>query len=313
MANNDMEFENEGSAGKFERFLFLMIPIIFTLVLLGVLLTLFNMDFRANALQIANKIPILEKWVPNPAVDSTDDPQQQQQKQVASSESTIKELKAELAQQEENLKKLTEEKTAQDTQVQALQQQIEDMKTEAAEAAVVSTEETEDAYQKQVTDLAKLYAGMKASKAAPIMENLTTEEMVQIFSVMNNASKTAILEKMDPKKAADVSIKLKETTTSSDMAIAALQSRLKKEEGTPTTTAATTTNLDKEKLNATFTSMTPSSAASLLGEMYKISPDKVVTIMNTISDSVRSSILGEMTKKDSAQTAKIVNRLMGAK
>ena len=312
MANNDMEFENEGSAGKFERFLFLMIPIIFTLVLLGVLLTLFNMDFRANALQIANKIPILEKWVPNPAVDSTDDPQQQQQKQVASSESTIKELKAELAQQEENLKKLTEEKTAQDTQVQALQQQIEDMKTEAAEAAVVSTEETEDAYQKQVTDLAKLYAGMKASKAAPIMENLTTEEMVQIFSVMNNASKTAILEKMNPKKAADVSIKLKETTTSSDMAIAALQSRLKKEEGTPTTTA-TTTNLDKEKLNATFTSMTPSSAASLLGEMYKISPDKVVTIMNTISDSVRSSILGEMTKKDSAQTAKIVNRLMGAK
>jgi len=307
-----MEFENEGSAGKFERFLFLMIPIIFTLVLLGVLLTLFNMDFRANALQIANKIPILEKWVPNPAVDSTDDPQQQQQKQVASSESTIKELKAELAQQEENLKKLTEEKTTQDTQVQALQQQIEDMKTEAAEAAVVSTEETEDAYQKQVTDLAKLYAGMKASKAAPIMENLTQEEMVQIFSVMNNASKTAILEKMDPKKAADVSIKLKETTTSSDMAIAALQSRLKKEEGTPTGTA-TTTNLDKEKLNATFTSMTPSSAASLLGEMYKISPDKVVTIMNTISDSVRSSILGEMTKKDSAQTAKIVNRLMGAK
>lgn len=313
MANNDMEFENEESAGKFERFLFLMIPIIFTLVLVGVLLTLFNMDFRANAIQIANKIPILEKFVPNPAVDSTADPQQQEEEQAVSSESTIKELKAKLAQQEENLKKVTEEKTAQDTQVQALQQQIEDMKTEAAEeAAIVSAEETEGAYQKQVTDLAKLYAGMKASKAAPIMENLTTEEMVQIFSVMNNASKTAILEKMDPKKAADVSIKLKETTTSSDMAIAALQSRLKKEEGTPTT-AVTTTNLDKEKLNATFTSMTPASAASLLGEMYKISPDKVVTIMNTISDSARSSILGEMTKKDSAQTAKIVNRLMGAK
>lgn len=313
MANNDMEFENEESAGKFERFLFLMIPIIFTLVLVGVLLTLFNMDFRANAIQIANKIPILEKFVPNPAVDSTADPQQQEEEQAVSSESTIKELKAKLAQQEENLKKVTEEKTAQDTQVQALQQQIEDMKTEAAEeAAIVSAEETEGTYQKQVTDLAKLYAGMKASKAAPIMENLTTEEMVQIFSVMNNASKTAILEKMDPKKAADVSIKLKETTTSSDMAIAALQSRLKKEEGTPTT-AVTTTNLDKEKLNATFTSMTPASAASLLGEMYKISPDKVVTIMNTISDSARSSILGEMTKKDSAQTAKIVNRLMGAK
>ncbi|MNO53238.1 MgtE intracellular N domain protein [compost metagenome] len=153
---------------------------------------------------------------------------------------------------------------------------------------------------------------MKASKAAPIMENLTTEEMVQIFSAMNKASKTAILEKMDPQKAADVTIKLKETTSSNDMAIAALQSRLKKEAGT-TKTTTTSTNLDKEKLNQTFSSMTPANAASLLGEMYKISPDKVVTIMNTVSDSVRSSILGEMTKNDSAQTAKIVNRLMGAK
>ncbi|MFD1906086.1 hypothetical protein ACFSQ7_21710 [Paenibacillus rhizoplanae] len=51
----------------------------------------------------------------------------------------------------------------------------------------------------------------------------------------------------------------------------------------------------------------------LLGSMYSLSPDKVITILNTVSDSVRSSILGEMTKKDSKQTAKIVNRLMGGK
>lgn len=311
MANNDMELENEGSAGKFERFLFLMIPIIFTLVLLGVLLMLFNMDIRNNVLQVANKIPLLEKWVPDPPADPAD-PKQQSKKQEVSSATTIKELKTKLAQQEEDLKKVTDEKTAQDTKVQALESQIEGMKTEVAAASEISTEETEDLYQKQVTDLAKLYAGMKASKAAPIMENLTTEEMVQIFSVMNKASKTAILEKMDPQKAADVTIKLKETTSSGDLAIAALQSRLKKEAGT-TQTTKTSTNLDKEKLNQTFSSMTPASAASLLGEMYKISPDKVVTIMNTVSDSVRSSILGEMTKNDSAQTAKIVNRLMGAK
>ncbi|WP_375103298.1 MotE family protein [Paenibacillus sp. RS8] len=311
MANNDMELENEGSAGKFERFLFLMIPIIFTLVLLGVLLTLFNMDIRNNVLEVANKIPILEKWVPDPPGDPSK-PKEESKKQEVSSATTIKELKAQLAQQEENLKKVTDEKTAQDTKVQALESQIDGMKTEAAAAAEVNAGETEDPYQKQVADLAKLYAGMKASKAAPIMENLTTEEMVQIFSVMNKASKTAILEKMDPQKAADVTIKLKETTSSSDMAIAALQSRLKKEAGTAPTTK-TSTNLDKEKLNQTFSSMTPANAASLLGEMYKISPDKVVTIMNTVSDSVRSSILGEMTKNDSAQTAKIVNRLMGAK
>ncbi|MNC65944.1 hypothetical protein D3C75_1162850 [compost metagenome] len=59
--------------------------------------------------------------------------------------------------------------------------------------------------------------------------------------------------------------------------------------------------------------MPAADAATLLGSMYSISPDKVITVLNTVSDTVRSSILGEMTKKDSAQTAKIVNRLMGGK
>ncbi|UQZ32116.1 kinesin [Paenibacillus sp. PK3_47] len=313
MANNEMELENEESAGKFERFLFLMIPIIFTLVLLGVLLTLFNMDIRNNVLEIADKIPVVRNIVPDPPVDPNEaaetDPGTQSEEQAESSDATIKELKAQLAQQAEQLKQAAEEKTAQDTQVQALQKQIEDMKVEAEAAEAATAEETVDPYQQKITDLAKLYAGMKASKAAPIMENLTTEEQVQVFNAMNNASKTAILEKMDPEKAAEVTIKLKETTNSTDMAIAALQSRLKQNDtAAPVTTAA---NLDQEKLSQTFTSMPASEAGALLGSMYSISPDKVITVLKSVSDGVRSSILGEMTKNDSAQAAKIVNRLMG--
>lgn len=316
MANHEMELEDEGSAGKFERFLFLMIPIIFTLVLLGVLLTLFNMDIRNNVLEVANKIPVVDKWVPDPVRDpetageAADDPQTESEEQAASSESTIKELKAQLNAQAGQLKQAEEDKAAEANKAAALQKQIDGMKEEAAAAAV--TEQEEDPYLKQVTDLAKLYAGMKASKAAPIMENLTTEEMVQIFSVMNNTSKTAILEKMDPKKAAEVSIQLKETTNSTDMAIAALQSRLKQNES-GTTTPAASTKLDQAKLSETFTAMPAADAAALLGSMYSISPDKVITVLSTVTDSVRSSILGEMTKKDSAQAAKIVNRLMGGK
>lgn len=98
MANNDMEFENEESAGKFERFLFLMIPIIFTLVLLGVLLTLFNMDIRNNVLAIGNKIPFIEKVIPDPPAEpgseTAADPEAQSEEQEASSETTIKKLKA---------------------------------------------------------------------------------------------------------------------------------------------------------------------------------------------------------------------------
>ncbi|KUP24356.1 kinesin [Paenibacillus sp. DMB5] len=316
MANNDLELENEESASKFERFLFLMIPIIFTLVLLGVLLTLFNMDIRNKALEVANKIPVVNQWIPDPAIQPGSEAAEEEaaspnEEQAESSESTIKELKAQLAEKDAQLKQINEEKTAQTTQVEALQKQIDTMTAEAT-AAEAATEE-EDPYQDKVTELAKLYSGMKASKAAPIMENLTTEEQVQILSAMNTASKTAILEKMDPEKAAEVSIKLKETTNSTDMAIAALQSRLKQDQAGTAATPAATANLDQEKLSQTFTSMPAAEAATLLSSMYSVSPDKVITVLNTVGDSVRSSILGEMTKKDSALTAKILNRLMGGK
>ncbi|AIQ13348.1 MotE family protein [Paenibacillus durus] len=309
MATNDFELENEGAASKFERFLFLMIPIIFTLVLIGVLLTLLNTDFRNDMLQIANKIPLVNQWVPDPKEATAGSSQQQDQE--ASSEATIKELKAKLSEQEKTVQQLNEQKTAQDNQVQELQTQIVDMQETASSQEQA---EAEDAHEKEIAAMTKLYAGMKASKAAAIMQNMTTDEVVQLLSGMNNDSKTAILEKMDPKVAADVSIKLKESANSSDMAIAALQSRLNQESAAASVSNGSNSNLDKEKLSQTFSAMPAAEAAKLLSDMYGISPDKVITILSTVNDGVRSSILSEMTKNDTkGVTAKIVNRLMGGK
>lgn len=309
MAQNDMELENEGSASKFERFLFLMIPIIFTLVLIGVLLALFNMDYRNDMLQVANKIPVVNKWIPDPE-SGTSEAGKESNEQTESSESTIKELKSQLAEQQAKVQELTEQKSAQDKQVEALQSQIKSLQETAS---TPSPTPTDDPHEKAVADLTKLYAGMKASSAAGIMQNMTTDEIVQLLSGMNNESKTAILEKMDPKVAAEVSIKLKESANSTDMAIAALQSRLNSQ-SSGTSTTSSSGNLNKESLSQTFTSMPAADAAKLLIQMYSVSPDKVITILSTVSDSVRSSILSEMTNSDTTGvTAKIVNRLMGGK
>lgn len=311
MAQNDMELENEGAAGKFERFLFLMIPILFTLVLIGVLLALFNMDYRNDMLKLANKIPIVEKWIPDPETTEADNADSKD-KQTESSSSTIKKLKSQLAEQEAKVKELTEQKTAQDQQVKSLQDQIKSLQT-AQDASAPTPSPTEDPHAKAVADMTKLYAGMKPSSAANIMKNMTTDEVVQLLSGMNNENKLAILEKMDPKTAADVSVKLKESTDSSDMAIAALQSRLN-QQSSASTGSTSSGNLDKATLTQTFTSMPATEAAKLLSSMYSVSPDKVVTILSSVSDSVRSSILAEMTKNDTnGETAKIVNRLMGGK
>ncbi|MNI65230.1 hypothetical protein D3C73_1207230 [compost metagenome] len=59
--------------------------------------------------------------------------------------------------------------------------------------------------------------------------------------------------------------------------------------------------------------MSASSGAKLLLETYKLSPDKTLTILNSVDDATRSQLLENMSTENSVETAKILNRLMGNK
>lgn len=307
MARNDMPIDQEETGGGFERILMFLIPIIFTVVLVGVLLTLFNVNVRNGMMDLANKIPIVKNWVPDPVLTPEQEKEKKLKEQEESAEATIQELKKQLAGMEQSVKEMTEQKAAQENIAKSLQAQIDEL-----QKPQVPQEEEEDSYEKQIRDLAKMYADMSPSKAAPIMQNLTTEEMVLMFSEMKGSSRVAILEKMDPKTAAEATMKLKDAKPSKDMAIAALQSRLKKdEEATAEKTPSKT--LDKNQLNLTFSQMTPASASELLVQTYKISPQKTLTILKSVNDSTRAKILSVMSTKNPEIAAKIVNLLMGAK
>ncbi|WP_025723731.1 magnesium transporter MgtE N-terminal domain-containing protein [Paenibacillus polymyxa] len=323
LAENELDMDlGKESGGGFERFMFFLIPIVFTIVLVGVLLTLFNMDFRSEMISLGNKIPVVKNWVPEPKDKATQTKEADQKAQSESSEATIQQLKADLAKQTEELKKATAAKTTQDKKVTELQNQVNTLQTQqeqqpqASQQGQVGTQTTggttnEDPYVKQARDLASMYEGMTASKAAPIMENLTTEETVQLLSYMDPANSAKILQKMDAKKAADITMALKNVTPSTDLSVAALQSRLKKDQGT--TAGTTSKSLQSTQISSTFASMDKKSGAELILQTYKISPDKALNILNTVDDSTRGSLLQNMSAKDAAQTAKILNKLMGSK
>ncbi|MGF7048744.1 flagellar motility protein MotE (MotC chaperone) [Paenibacillus sp. DS2015] len=314
MAQNDFEVEKESSGG-FERFLLFMIPIVFTIVLLGVLLALFNPNIRNTFLELANKVPIVEKWVPDPSLDPEKSKLDKTKDQLKSTEATNQELKVKLSEQEAALVKANEGKSERESKVNELQAQIDEMKQETADKAAAAAQggETEvSSYQKQINDLAKMYSDMNPSKSALIIQNLTLEEIVLLFEAMKTPNKVAIMEKMDPKIAADVTVMLKEAKSSTDQQVAALQSRLKKNQ-TSTTSTPDLTNLNKSQISQTFATMTPQSAAELLFQTYKISPDKVLTVLNSVDDATRSAILGKMSSIDSVTTAKILNKLMSVK
>lgn len=311
MAVKDTDMEKESSGG-WEKFLMISIPIVFTVVLLGVLLTLFNVDIRNNLLEVANKIPIVKDWVPDPVLDPEKKKLEKSEQQVESAEATIDKLKAQVSEKETELKAAKDATTTEAKKASDLQKKLDDAE-KAAETAVQNPE-TESDYQKQIKDLAKMYADMSPSKAAPILQNMTNEEMVLLLNAMQSAARTKVLEKMDPKTAADVTMMMKDAKPSGDLALDALQSRLKKETAT-TSTASTTNskNLDKNQLSQTFASMSASSGAKLLLETYKLSPDKTLTILNSVDDATRSQLLENMSTENSVETAKILNKLMGNK
>jgi len=309
VARKDMPLDKEESSGGFERILLILVPAIFTIVLLGALAIFFRADVRDGMIDVANKIPIVKDWVPDPVLTPEEQKLKEAKEQEESAEATIVELKKQLAEREETLNEITEQKAAQENKVKELESQIDSMQNQNTG----SPEQEEDPYTKQIRELAKLYADMSPSKAAPIMQNLTLEEMVLMLSQMKSSNRVAILEKMDPKTAAEATMMLKDAKPSEDLAIAALQSRIKKNQTEAASSKTSSSNLDKNQLNQTFAGMTPANAAELLMQTYKISPAKTMTILNTVDDATRSRIMNAMSSKDPELAARILNRLMGSK
>ncbi|GGF96740.1 MotE family protein [Paenibacillus aceti] len=309
MAKDEIELDEqmEESGGGFSRFLFFVTPIIFLIVMLTVLMALFNMNFRDTLFDFGKQIPIVKNWIPDSESDTPKEKKEQETKlQEKSSEATIKQLKEQLTKQQLQLQEADAKAKEQEDQVKKLQTELSSQREVTAKAA---QEEEAANYLKEVKKLSKIYADMSPSKAAAIFDKLTEEETLQMLSVMGNESKIAILEKMDPQKAADISIRLKDVKPSEDLAIAALQSRLKKDSETEAL-SVTNKTLDDEQLGATFAAMSTDSAAKLILQTYKISPDKSLKILRAIDDTTRSKIMSKMTDEDDKLSVKILNQLV---
>ncbi|WP_338045889.1 magnesium transporter MgtE N-terminal domain-containing protein [Paenibacillus sacheonensis] len=298
-----MEMEKQSYSG-FERFMFFVTPILFTLILLGVLVTIFNINLRNKALEIGNDIPVLNRILPEPSVKDGHAVNEDSIKS-ANTSAKIAELQAQLTAKESELGKTVEEKTTLAKTVKDLQQQMAQLKQANAEQQL-----SDSAYQSKIGELASMYTSMTPSKAAPILESMETAEAVLVLDAMRPEDRAVILEKMNPKKAADASVLLKDTKTAKDRQIAALQARINKQQ---TTTTQSDAVLSAAQLNSTFSKMDPAAAADLLLKMSDVSPSKVLRILNAVDDAARSKILAEMSSANKAITAQLVSKLMVGK
>ncbi|QAY65602.1 MotE family protein [Paenibacillus protaetiae] len=306
----DLETEKQGYS-VLERIMFFVTPILFTLVLLGVLLTLFNFDMRNKMLEIGDSIPLLKEVLPEPQTKAeghtggSDD-----QTRSANLSKQVTQLQAELTDKSKELEQANEAKTAQDQRIADLQAENDQLKLTAESAK-------DEEYEANVKELANVYAKMMPSKAAPILESMNVDEMALVLGAMAPNNRARVLEKMNPQVAAEVSLKLKDAVTSKDLDIKALQAQLKDAENKPSSAtqsaAAIPSTLDDAQLKSTFSTMDPKSAGTLLIKMAAVSPSKVLRILKAVDDSTRSSILAEMSSQDDKVTADLMAQLMAGK
>jgi flagellar motility protein MotE (MotC chaperone) len=298
------EVEAGKSYSGMERFMFFLTPILFTLVLLGVLLTLFNVDLRNRFLEAGNKVPFLESVLPEaPAAEGdvvTDDAIRE-----TNAAEKIAELEALLAAKDLEVTQLTSAQTQQEQTIAELQAQIEQLSQIGQEKQL-----DDEAYQARIAELAAMFGQITPSKAAPILQSMTLEEMVLIMDAMRPEIRVAVMEKMTPARAAEATVMLKDTLPAKDRQIAALQARLNEQAAT---TDQTDPFLDDAQLSGTFNNMAADSAAALLLQMAEVSPAKTLQILNTVDDASRSEIIAEMSALNEKYTAQLVSKLMAGR
>ncbi|GAB7053981.1 MULTISPECIES: MotE family protein [unclassified Paenibacillus] len=302
MANANTE--QSSSYGAMERFLiWFLIPFVFTAVLLGVLMTIFGYDVMSNAVRTVSKIPVINSILPiTNAEEGNQDPQQTQGEAVPGQEPTAANYAEQLEQKEQELKQAEAALQQRDQTIKDLQ-----LKNSGLEEQIKTKTISEDEYTAQIQQLAGMYAKMSPSKAAPILENLTKNELVLVLGMMKPDERVKVLERMDPAKAAEASILLKDQTSVRDTQIAALQERLNQ---SVSATSQADTHLSKDDLGSTFANMTPKSAATVLIEMQKSNPDKVLSILKSMDSMGRSRVLSAVSEQSKETAALLSARLV---
>lgn len=298
MAGTDNEKQGYSTL---ERIMFLMTPILFAIVLLGVLYTLFDNDFRNKILEAGNSVPFLKDVLPEPKVagGALND----EGLKTANMSAKIADLQAQLTSIESELAAANQTKSTLEQEVKELQNDNTQLKS-VNDVELLEDEE----YQAKIQELATMFSKITPSKAAPILQSMTLEEMVLVFANMRSDDRVRIMEKMNPQTAADAAMMLKDNVKAKDLQIAALQAKLDAQKATVAKPASSV--LDQEQLAATFTAMDAKSAAELLVKMIDVSPSKVLRILNAVDNQTRSGILAQMSSINEKATAQLVAKLM---
>lgn len=190
--NGLQKLDNGKNSSKFQWFFFvIVIPFLFAIVIALVVMTIAGLNVFDLANQYRDKIPGVSSVI-DKDVETED------------SDESLFTLKATIEDQKAEITKLQNELENKQMEIDESKIKIENLNKE-----LTLLQEKEKEITIKLEELAKVYEAMSSKNAASIFSEMDVEETLDIIGKMNNDSRAAILEKMEPTKAAELTVLLK--------------------------------------------------------------------------------------------------------
>ncbi|MFC0271296.1 MotE family protein [Metabacillus herbersteinensis] len=184
--------KTERDYGKFQWFFFVIfIPVLFTLILVSVILTMAGFDPLGKTKDFASTLPFIDKLVEEEKVNSDTNVQKVSEK--LQQEQTG--LKKTLANQNADISALENDVSLKESEIGRLNQEVKSLE----EQIKLLEESNKESSSK---DIAKIYGEMSSKKAAEIIPILDTDDAMMILTSIKDDQLTAVLEKMTAEDAA---------------------------------------------------------------------------------------------------------------
>ena len=178
---------------KFQWFLFAIIPVVFTVLMALVIMSVLDVNVFQWAKDKGKDLPLISGLIDNNEMTETE----------VAYEKRIVDLEAEIKDSEAQIGKLENIIETKDQEIQKSDIEKERLKEEVRELRAVQTEN-----KKAFTEIIRTYESMSPKKAAPILAAMDDEESIKILSSLKSDNLAAILERMEPARAATITNKL---------------------------------------------------------------------------------------------------------
>lgn len=279
--------ENEQPYSKLQwLFYIILVPLLFITFIIVILLTFAGVNVIDPALAAGQKVPGLSAILPEPKeeenteqdLDTTGIDLQEATERASKSEAEVSNMERELAQQAEEIKQLL-------VKLEQAQEKSEEEKLSEEERLI------------KLRELAAIYGGMSTSRSAAILENLTLKEAALIMNELKATEQSAVMAKLEPPFAANLTVVMKEMNSAQNPEIAALQERVNLlmnmlDEDAKAAQATVPLN----NMANTISQMPPEQAAAILVDMSRSANEFQlgVKLLANMPDENRSGILAVM-------------------